>query len=67
MCVWSLAEDDLARAVKRWEKEHRHTQAACWLVFTKRYRLAVELLMRKEVASIIPNIYSLWPTELTCR
>ncbi|KIP06122.1 hypothetical protein PHLGIDRAFT_107382 [Phlebiopsis gigantea 11061_1 CR5-6] len=48
MCAWSLAEDDLAQAVRRWEKEHRHTQAACWLVFTKQYRAAVELLMRSK-------------------
>jgi WD repeat-containing protein mio len=48
MCAWSLAEDDLARAVRRWEREHRHTQAACWLVFTKQHRAAVELLMRSK-------------------
>ena len=51
MCAWSLAEDDLNRAVRRWEKEHRHTQAACWLVFTKQYRAAVELLMRSKGTS----------------
>ena len=51
MCAWSLAEDDLARAVRRWEKEHRHTQAACWLVFTKQYRAAGEVLMRSKGAS----------------
>lgn len=48
MCAWSLADEDLALAVRRWEKEHRHTQAACWLVFTKQYRAAVDLLMRSK-------------------
>lgn len=43
-----LAGDDLERAVKQWEKEHRHTQAACWLVFTEQYRAAIELLMRSK-------------------
>lgn len=48
MCAWSLADEDLAHAVRRWEKEHRHTQAACWLVFTKQYRAAVDVLMRSK-------------------
>ncbi|EKM54852.1 uncharacterized protein PHACADRAFT_29989 [Phanerochaete carnosa HHB-10118-sp] len=51
MCAWSLAEEDLSHAVRRWEKEHRHTQAACWLVFTKQYHAAVEVLMRSKAAT----------------
>ncbi|EIW63592.1 uncharacterized protein TRAVEDRAFT_43879 [Trametes versicolor FP-101664 SS1] len=48
LCAWSLAHDDLARAIKRWEKENRHSQAACWLVFTEQNKQAVELLMRSK-------------------
>jgi WD repeat-containing protein mio len=43
-----LAEEDLNSAVKRWEKDHKYSQAACWLVFTKKYKAAVELLMRSK-------------------
>lgn len=67
MCAWSLAEDDLARAVRRWEKEHRHTQAACWLVFTKQYRGAVEILMRSKSASPNQRDLSFGSPGCTCR
>jgi len=43
---WSLREDELAAAIKRWQKEGQFARAACWLVFTKQYSKAVELLMR---------------------
>ncbi|KAH9915044.1 uncharacterized protein BXZ73DRAFT_92696 [Epithele typhae] len=43
---FALAQDDLARAIKRWEKEGKHTQAACWLVFTEQHKAAIDLLMR---------------------
>lgn len=45
---WSLREDELAAAIKRWQKEGRFARAACWLVFTKQYSKAVELLMRSD-------------------
>ncbi|KAJ3501958.1 hypothetical protein NLJ89_g9102 [Agrocybe chaxingu] len=46
ICGWSLREDELAAAVKRWEKDDQLSRAACWLVFTRQYSKAVELLMR---------------------
>ena len=34
----------------RWEKEHKYSQAACWLVFTRQYKAAIELLLRSRGA-----------------
>ena len=45
---WSLRDDELAAAIKRWQKEGQFARAACWLVFTKQYSKAVELLMRSD-------------------
>ncbi len=45
---WCLREDELAAAIKRWQKEGQFARAACWLVFTKQYSKAVELLMRSD-------------------
>ncbi|KII92498.1 hypothetical protein PLICRDRAFT_155080 [Plicaturopsis crispa FD-325 SS-3] len=42
---WSLSDGDLNEAVAKWEKEGKYSQAACWLVFTKQYSKAIELLM----------------------
>ncbi|PPQ65556.1 hypothetical protein CVT24_010819 [Panaeolus cyanescens] len=48
VCGWSLREDELTAAIDRWEKEGMLSRAACWLVFTKQYAKAVEVLLRSE-------------------
>lgn len=45
---WSLRDDELSDAIRRWQKEGQFARAACWLVFTKQYGKAVELLMRSD-------------------
>lgn len=34
--------------VRRWEKDGKYSRAACWLVFTRQFTRAIELLMRSE-------------------
>lgn len=48
LCGWSLRDDELHSAVSRWEREGKFSRAACWLVFTKQYSKAMELLMRSD-------------------
>ncbi|KAH7928941.1 hypothetical protein BV22DRAFT_1030156 [Leucogyrophana mollusca] len=48
LCGWSLKEDDLGIAIRRWEKDGKYSRAACWLVFTQQYNKALELLMRSK-------------------
>ncbi|KAF8893606.1 hypothetical protein BD779DRAFT_1609907 [Infundibulicybe gibba] len=62
LCGWSLKEGEFADVVKRWEKDGRQSRAACWLVFTRQYTKAVDLLMRSDgelthfiIRSLIPH------------
>ncbi|KAM6501602.1 hypothetical protein JOM56_001579 [Amanita muscaria] len=66
LCGWSVDEDDLMGAIRRWEREGNYPRAACWLVFMKQYDKATELLMRSDdeahrmmsgtLAALIPSI-----------
>jgi hypothetical protein len=51
---WSLRDDELNEAIKRWQKEGQFARAACWLVFTRQYGKAVELLIRSDGRSKFP-------------
>ncbi|TFK53760.1 hypothetical protein OE88DRAFT_1656037 [Heliocybe sulcata] len=48
LCGWQVAPDDFANEIRRWEKEGKHSKAACWLVFTGQYSKALEVLMRSK-------------------
>ncbi|KAG9316819.1 hypothetical protein JVU11DRAFT_2885 [Chiua virens] len=47
LCGWYLG-DELPNAIKKWEKDGQQSRAACWLVFTRQYTRALELLMRSK-------------------
>ncbi|KAL4078226.1 hypothetical protein V8B97DRAFT_1865454 [Scleroderma yunnanense] len=48
LCGWNSRDEDLSTAIKNWEKDGQYSRAACWLVFTKQYTKALELLMRSK-------------------
>jgi hypothetical protein len=55
LCGWSLKEEELNNTIQQWEKEGNHTRAACWLVFTRQYTKAVDLLMRSKGDLLSPS------------
>ncbi|KAL5528601.1 hypothetical protein ACEPAF_7737 [Sanghuangporus sanghuang] len=44
LCDWKIGEDEILR----WEKEDKHSQAACWLLFTNQGARAIEVLMKSK-------------------
>lgn len=48
-----IAQDVIPTLSHRWEKEGKTSRAACWLIFTKNYSKAVDLLMRSDGQSPI--------------
>ncbi|KAF8634265.1 hypothetical protein AX17_004222 [Amanita inopinata Kibby_2008] len=68
LCGWSINEDELMAAIRRWEKEGNFPRAACWLVFLKHYDKAVDLLMRSHdeahrmmsgtLAALLPSVHT---------
>ncbi|KAG1751269.1 uncharacterized protein EDB91DRAFT_1234726 [Suillus paluster] len=55
LCGWGVGEDEMNHAIRKrvqrmrlWEKEGQQSRAACWLVFTRQYSRALELLMRSK-------------------
>ncbi|KAG0707015.1 hypothetical protein DFH29DRAFT_1016546 [Suillus ampliporus] len=53
LCGWGVGEEEMNHAIRKrvrcvWEKEGQQSRAACWLVFTRQYQRALELLMRSK-------------------
>ncbi|KAI5123084.1 hypothetical protein M0805_000518 [Coniferiporia weirii] len=44
LCDWRVGEEEFTR----WEREGKHSQAACWLLFTNQGGRAIEMLMRSK-------------------
>ncbi|THH10667.1 hypothetical protein EW145_g1164 [Phellinidium pouzarii] len=44
LCDWKVGEEEFSR----WEKEGKHSQAACWLLFTNQGGRAIDMLMKSK-------------------
>ncbi|KAG2154425.1 uncharacterized protein EDB93DRAFT_1223264 [Suillus bovinus] len=74
LCGWGIGEEEMNREIRRWEKEGQQPRAACWLVFTRQYQKALELLMRSKdemhnlvsgtLAALVPSAGSTLSNEL---
>ncbi|KAG1812241.1 uncharacterized protein BJ212DRAFT_1448295 [Suillus subaureus] len=74
LCGWSIGEEEMNHEIRRWEREGQQSRAACWLVFTRQYQKALELLMRSKdeihnlvsgtLAALIPSAGSTLSNEL---
>ncbi|KAG2365391.1 hypothetical protein BDR07DRAFT_1398968 [Suillus spraguei] len=74
LCGWGIGEEEMNHEIRKWEKEGQQPRAACWLVFTRQYQKALELLMRSKdemhnlvsgtLAALIPSTGTTLSSEL---
>ncbi|OAX38556.1 hypothetical protein K503DRAFT_792437 [Rhizopogon vinicolor AM-OR11-026] len=74
LCEWGIGEDELNHAIRRWEKKAHLSREAYWLVCTRQYQRAMELLMCSDdemhnlvsgtLATLIPSVGGTSSNEL---